>query len=160
MVDQKLKNMEIDPDAHHRDSNIRPAVGVGVMIRNGNNVLLGKRLRNHGAGSYGWPGGGLAFGESLGDAVKREAFEEAGIVVKEHRLLCVSNVVEYGRHYLDLEFEVLSFEGDPVVREPSRTESWAWYDLHNLPAPLFKPCTFALRSLESRNFLNDERQED
>lgn len=152
--------MKIDPDAHHLDSHVRPAVGVGVMIRDGNHILLGKRLDKHGAGSYGWPGGGLAFGESLADAVRRETFEEAGLVVKEHRLLCVSNVVAYGRHYLDLEFEVTSFEGEPQVREPARTESWGWYDLNDPPTPLFKPCAFALRSLATKELLNDDRPPD
>lgn len=147
--------MSVDPDAHHKDSNIRPAVGVGVMIRRDNSVLLGRRRGAHGQGSFGWPGGGLAFGETLSDAVTREALEEAGIVVKASRLLCVSNVVEYERHYLDLEFEVTEFEGEPSVREPNLIESWDWYDLCSLPSPLFKPCQLALESLNSGQALND-----
>lgn len=146
-----------DPDAHHRDSNVRPAVGIGVMIRRGNQILLGKRRRAHGAGEYGWPGGGLAFGEALDEAVRREALEEAGLVVLESQLVCISNVVEYGRHYLDVEFEVTSFHGEPEVREPNRTESWNWYDIDNLPSPLFKPCVYAMASLKSGKMLNDDR---
>jgi 8-oxo-dGTP diphosphatase len=72
---------------------------------------MGRRRNAHGEGTFGWPGGGLAFGETLQNAVKREAMEEAGLVVRAARLLCVSNVFEYNRHYLDLEFEVTAFEG-------------------------------------------------
>jgi 8-oxo-dGTP diphosphatase len=149
--------MDIDPDAHHKDSNIRPAVGIGVMIRRGSKVLLGKRRGAHGFGHFGWPGGGLSFGESLMDAVRREASEEAGLTVKEAELICVSNVVQYGRHYLDLEFQVTAFEGQPIVKEPEFIESWNWYDLDSLPNPLFKPCEYALASLRSGRMLNDER---
>ncbi|GAA1000478.1 NUDIX hydrolase [Acrocarpospora macrocephala] len=152
--------MIADADAHHRDSNVRPAVGVGVMIRRGQQVLLGKRQGAHGAGSYGWPGGGLAFGESLIDAVRREALEEAGLIVLgSPRLVCVSNVVEYERHYLDLEFEVTEFEGEPKVMEPKFIENWDWYDIGDLPQPLFQPCQLALRSLSEGLALNDSGQQ-
>jgi 8-oxo-dGTP diphosphatase len=148
--------MKVDLDAHHQDSNVRPAVGVGVMIRRGDNVLLGRRRGAHGADTFGWPGGGLAFGESLADAVRREAMEEAGVrVTGVPRLVCVSNVVEYGRHYLDLEFEVTEFSGEPTVREPDLIESWQWYPLDELPDPLFKPCQLALASLHDDRLLND-----
>ncbi|GAB3885668.1 nucleotide triphosphate diphosphatase NUDT15 [Microbispora bryophytorum] len=152
--------MASDPDVHHRDSDIRPAVGVGAMIRRGRRVLLGKRQGAHGAGSYGWPGGGLAFGESVIDAVRRESLEEAGIAVSGvPRLVCVSNVVEYGRHYLDLEFEVTEFEGEPKVIEPQFTESWDWYDLDDLPQPLFRPCQLALASISEGHMFNDSRRQ-
>jgi 8-oxo-dGTP diphosphatase len=148
--------MTINPDAHHKDSNVRPAVGVGVMVRRGNEVLLGRRRGAHGEGTFGWPGGGLGFGETLAGAVAREALEEASLVViGQPRLICVSNVVEYGRHYLDMEFEVSEFEGEPKVNEPQFIESWNWYSLDALPGPLFKPCQLALESLRTRRLLND-----
>jgi 8-oxo-dGTP diphosphatase len=146
-------------DAHHLDSNVRPAVGIGVMLRQDNRVLLGRRKGAHGAGTFGWPGGGLGFGESLLDAVRREAREESGVVVKSARLVCVSNVIEYGRHYLDLEFEVTDFEGEPTVVEPQFTETWNWYHIEDLPSPLFKPCQLALNSLQTRQVLNDPDEE-
>jgi 8-oxo-dGTP diphosphatase len=142
-------------DAHHRDDTVRPAVGVGVMVMRNNQVLLGRRRGAHGQGTFGWPGGGLEFGESLIDAVKREALEEAGLNVQSCKLVCVSNVVEYERHYLDLEFQVTEFSGEPVVREPQYTESWNWYALDALPSPLFRPCELALASLKTSNMLND-----
>jgi 8-oxo-dGTP diphosphatase len=82
--------------------------------------------------------------------------EEAGVrVTGVPRLVCVSNVVEYGRHYLDLEFEVTEFSGEPTVREPNLIEGWQWYPLGELPAPLFKPCQLALASLHDDRLLND-----
>lgn len=147
--------MEQVKGAHHLDDMVRPAVGVGVMVIQKGMVLLGRRKGSHGEGTYGWPGGGLEFGESLIDAVKREALEEAGLRVITCELVCVSNVVDYGRHYLDIEFRAIDFKGEPAVREPQTIESWGWYCLDALPKPLFKPCELALSSLKDSRFLND-----
>lgn len=140
-------SMVVDRDAHHGDDHLRPAVGVGVMVRSGNRVLLGRRKGAHGEGTFGWPGGGLAFGETIDAAIRREALEEAGIEVKRQRLVCVSNVIEYGRHYIDFEVEVTEFEGTPVVCEPDRVDNWNWYDIDHLPKPLFRPCEIAIQAL-------------
>lgn len=144
-----------DPDAHHKDSNVRPAVGVGVMVRRGDQVLLGRRRGAHGEGAYGWPGGGLGFGESLYETVCREAMEEAGLTVHEARFVCISNVIEYGRHYLDITYEVTNFSGEPQARESDYSEAWAWYSIDDLPHPLFRPCELALESIRSGSIVND-----
>lgn len=142
-------------DLHHLISDRIPAVGVGIMLIQDNKVLMGRRQSNHGAGSFGWPGGGLKFGEKLESAVRREAYEEVGVVVKNMRLICVSNIIAYGRHYVDFEFRVDSFEGKPKLREPDKSAAWDWYDLNALPQPLFRPCELALQSLKSGQLLND-----
>ena len=145
----------MDSDAHHSSGLTYPAVGIGIMLRRRNEVLLGLRRGSHGAGTWGWPGGGLAFGESLMDAVRREAAEETGIVVEDATLICVSNVVAYGVHYLDIEFQVTEFTGAPEVREPAFIEDWGWYPLDALPSPMFLPCTYALASLGTGFIMND-----
>lgn len=155
MTGSAAQPSESNLDDHHNYSDRRPAVGVGVMVRRGDAVLLGRRRGAHGAGAYGWPGGGLAFGESLMETVRREAREEAGLIVERARFICVSNVVEYGRHYLDLTFEVTEFEGQPTRREADFTDGWRWYPLNDLPSPLFKPCQLAIESLNTLAVIND-----
>jgi 8-oxo-dGTP diphosphatase len=125
-------------DRHHGLDRRMAVVGVGAMVLRGNRVLLGRRKGSHGAGQYAWCGGGVEFNETLEDAVAREVRQESGMRVTRTRLLCVSNIREYGRHYVDFEF-LVDAEGDPVVREPWRCESWEWYDLDKLPQPLFRP---------------------
>ncbi|GGW93585.1 NUDIX domain-containing protein [Streptomyces lomondensis] len=124
------------------------------MLLRGSTTLLGKRLRAHGAGAYGWCGGHVEFGESLEEAAAREVMEESGLKVHDLSLLCVSNVREYGRHYIDVEFLAHDFEGTPSVREPDRLESWAWYPLDALPSPLFLPVRLALRSYRTGQVYN------
>jgi 8-oxo-dGTP diphosphatase len=123
----------------------RVKVGVGIMIVKDGQVLLGRRKGAHGEGEYAWPGGHLEFGETLEECIEREIAEEAGIKVRPIRPVSVSNVIKYGRHYLDIQYLVEYLGGEPTVLEPDRIESWAWYNLNSLPEPIFE---FALRGLE------------
>jgi 8-oxo-dGTP diphosphatase len=138
---------------HHDVDRMIPVVGVGVMVVRDGKVLLGKRQGSHGAGQYGWCGGGLEFGESFEDAARREVYEESGLAVTRLKILCISNIRHYGRHYVDVEF-IARAVGEPLNREPGKTESWSWYDFGSLPSPLFRPVELALESYHTRNFYN------
>jgi len=56
-------------------------VGVGAVIFRGNDVLIIKRGKAPFKGLWSIPGGGLEFGETLIDAVKREVREETNIEI-------------------------------------------------------------------------------
>ena len=129
-----------------------PKVGVGAMIMRDGQVLLGRRRGAHGAGTYAWCGGHLEFGETLEACAVREVREETGLVVASLKLLCVSNIMAYDNHYLDFEFLTEVEPGQPQVLEPDRIESWEWYELDNLPSPLFKAGELALKSLATGRF--------
>lgn len=128
------------------NSQRKPLVGVGVMILKENKVLLGKRKGAHGEGTYGWCGGHLEFGETLEECAKREVKEESGLKVVSLKFLCLSNIVEYGKHYLDIEFIAKVKKGKVKVLEPEKRENWEWYDLNHLPAPLFRAVKLAIHS--------------
>src|SRR5262245_8811991 len=131
----------------------RPKVGIGVMLMKDGKVLLGKRRGAHGAATYGWCGGHLEFGETLEDAARREVEEESGIKVHRLQFMCVSNIIQYGKHYLDVEFLCTEFDGEPTVRENDRLESWGWYALDELPTPLFTAVELAIDSYRrGRNY--------
>lgn len=113
-------------------------VGIGLFIIKDGKVLLGKRKNSHGADEYGGPGGHLEYGETAERAALRELAEECGIKVKNLRMLCVSDLLTYlPKHYIDIGFTAEWETGEPAVLEPHKLESWAWYDLDNLPVNLF-----------------------
>lgn len=134
---------------HHFNIN-QPLVGVGVMIFKGNQVLLGKRKGTHGAGEYAFPGGHLEYLESFADCARRETREECGLEITNIRFLFLANVKKYTpKHYVHIGL-IADYAGSaPEVKEPDRVENWAWYDLANLPSPLFNFCSLSFDSYKT-----------
>ena len=128
----------------------RPLVGVGVVFVRQGEVFLAQRRGAHGEDTWGSAGGHLEFGETLEECARREALEELGVEVGELRMLCLSNIVAYDRHYVDVEFL-----GDIGDQEPVPTASdgsfgdYGWHPLLDPPEPLFEPMKLAIDSLLS-----------
>jgi 8-oxo-dGTP diphosphatase len=59
----------------------RPRLGCAGLVRQGDQVLLGRRNKEPNRGLWVLPGGGVEFGESFEQTLERELFEEAGIDV-------------------------------------------------------------------------------
>ena len=127
----------------------RPKVGIGVMIFKDGKVLMGKRKSANGAGEYAWPGGHLEFDESFEDCAKRETMEEAGIKITNVRFNRLMNFKKADKHYADIGLIADWESGEPKVMEPEKCEGWAWYDIDNLPQPLFGPVPTAVEAYKS-----------
>jgi ADP-ribose pyrophosphatase YjhB (NUDIX family) len=56
-------------------------VAVGVIIREGDRIVLIRRDKEPSRGCWTFPGGAVELGESLHDAARREAWEETGLEV-------------------------------------------------------------------------------
>ena len=123
------------------DINPSPKVGVGVIVRRNNMVLLGKRKGSHGDASWCFPGGHLEFNESPEDCARREVREETGISIKDLRRGPFTNDIfeTEKKHYVTL-FLLARYDcGDVTVREPEKCEAWHWFGWDELPEPLFLP---------------------
>lgn len=116
----------------------RPKVGIGVMIIKDDKVLLGKRKGSHGEGEYAWPGGHMEYMESFEECAKREVLEETGVQIHNIRFLRLMNLKQYApKHYVDIGLVADWKSGDPKIMEPEKIEGWEWYDINELPQPLF-----------------------
>jgi 8-oxo-dGTP diphosphatase len=82
----------------------RPLVGVGVVFVRQGRVFLAKRQGSHGEATWASADGHLEWGETLEECARREALEELGVAVGDLRFLCLSNIIAYSKHYLDVEF--------------------------------------------------------
>ena len=135
-------------------------VGFGVMILRDGKVLLGKRHDDpekassllHGEGTWTMPGGKLHFGESFEDAAARESLEETGIKVKSLKVISLTNDVVEDAHFITLGFLCEDFEGEPKVMEPDEITKWEWFDLDDLPEPLYFPSAKVLENYKEKVF--------
>lgn len=126
----------------------RPAVGVAVIIRKADQILLGLRLAGHGAGTWQFPGGHLEFGETIEACARREVCEETGLELGDVQLGPYTNDIfaAKDRHYITL-FALADYAGGtPHVCEPDKCARWAWFAWDALPQPLFLPIVNLLRT--------------
>jgi 8-oxo-dGTP diphosphatase len=130
---------------------LRPLVGVGVLIIENDRLLLVRRRGSHGDGAFGSLGGHLEFGESPEAGLCREAREELGIELKNIQFLVCASLLMYGRHYLDLGFRAEIAAGTPEIQpdEIHKMDTVDWYDLDDLPQPLFPPVKIYLEALRT-----------
>ena len=75
--------------------------------------------------------------------------EELGVTVGELRFLCVSNIIAYGKHYVDIEFLGDIDNQEPRLIEPESFIDSGWFSLDQLPDPMFRAMRYALDSYRS-----------
>lgn len=126
-----------------------PKTGIAVMVMKEGRVLLGKRKNAHGAGDYAFPGGKLEWWESFEACAERETMEEAGIEIGNIRFLRLLNFKFYEKHFVDVGLIVDWKSGEPRVLEPEKCEGWAWYNLNDLPQPLFNGCVSCIEAYKT-----------
>ncbi|MBS1266314.1 MAG: ADP-ribose pyrophosphatase [Candidatus Woesearchaeota archaeon] len=127
------------------------------MILRDNKILLGKRHMDpekatsllDGAGTWTIPGGKLDFGESFEQCAKRETKEETGLKLNSVKVVCVNNDKVENAHFLTIGLFCDDFSGEPKVAEPDKITKWNWFDLDNLPSPMYLPSKKVIR-----NYLN------
>ena len=124
-------------------------VGFGVMLLKDGKILLGKRHEDpekasselNGAGKWTMPGGKLHFGESFEGGAEREVLEETGIKINKDslKMISIANDIVETAHFVTMGFLADEFEGDAEVLEPDEITQWQWFDLNDLPSPLYFP---------------------
>jgi len=142
------------------EENKKIGVGFGVMLLRDGKVLLGKRHEDpekadsqlNGAGKWTMPGGKLDFGERFEDGAKRELFEETGIKAKKIEVICVNQDIIETAHFITIGTLCEKFTGEPNVMEPDEITEWNWFDLNNLPTPLYFPSAKVLENYKQERF--------
>lgn len=134
-----------------------PRVGIGCWIFNPyGRILMGKRLSEHGYGTWAVPGGHLEIGENPKHAAMRELLEETGIKVPQEDfvLFAITNDLFQNEqnilvnHYITLHYVAYDISDIPKVMEPDKCEKWMWHSMYNLPSQLFLPTKNALEYLQ------------
>ena len=119
-----------------------------IFVRDGK-VFLAKRHGAHGEDTWASAGGHLENGETLEECARREAMEELGVTVGGLKFLCVSNIIAYDKHYVDIEFLGDIDTQEPRLMEPDAFIASGWFPLDQLPGPLFHAMRNALDSFKT-----------
>ena len=128
----------------------RPLVGRGRGSGAGKQSFPGPSTRRARGGNLGLGRAGhLEWGETLEECARREALEELGVTVCGLQFLCISNIIAYGRHYVDVEFLGDIGDQEPQLVEPEAFSESGWFPLDDLPQPLFEAARYALESYRS-----------
>ncbi|MDQ2903772.1 MAG: NUDIX domain-containing protein [Chloroflexota bacterium] len=119
----------------------RPSIGVGVIIRDGDQVLLMKRQNSHGAGTWSMPGGHLEYGETPQECAIREAEEEVGVCIADPSFCTITNdfFEAEGKHYVTIWMESKYVSGEARVNSAREMSAVGWFSWDALPTPRFLP---------------------
>lgn len=110
----------------------------GVLIQDNKILLIKHRMASE---SYFWnvPGGGMKYGSSAAENLKREFMEETGLIIEVKDFLCIYEYLDKPLHAVELYFEVSQIGGklklgkDPELENDKQliTEI-AYLDIENL----------------------------
>ena len=117
-----------------REYPARPLVGIGVVLLKPDAVLLVRRAKAPGAGSWSLPGGAQELGETAEAAARRELMEEAGLVGGPMTLAANVDSIHHdaaGRvqyHYTILDFAAAWTGGEPRAGSDVDAAEFAPFD--------------------------------
>ena len=117
-----------------REYPVRPIVGIGIVVLKGEHVLLVRRGKPPGVGSWTLPGGGQELGETAQEAARRELLEETALEVGP--LILAAQVDSIRRdaagriqyHYTILDFAARWEAGEPIAGSDVTEAVWARLD--------------------------------
>jgi 8-oxo-dGTP diphosphatase len=124
------------------ESKKEPRVVVAAIIKNGDKLLLTKEIIESGREFWIFPGGGVNFGESLEEAIKREIKEELGMEIKVEKLLGFKEAIFPKYNYHNLIFFYLA----TPLNELSIKEK-----------KVLETCYFELKEIEKLNLVDSAR---
>ncbi|MFF0577601.1 NUDIX domain-containing protein [Streptosporangium saharense] len=107
-----------------------------LLVRDGQVLLAQRQGTGYADGWWNLPSGHLEEGETIDEAVRREAFEEVGVKIAPEDLrfahLCHFRNAE-GQARMGVFFEAVAWSGEPVNAEPHKCSQIAWFPLGELP---------------------------
>ncbi len=129
-------------------------VGISVTYcchdGNGNFVLdkRGQKSRDE-QGTWEFGGGGLEFGDTVENTLKKEIKEEYCTDVLDYKFLGYRDIHKENNgqnvHWVTLDFKVLVDKEKVKNGEPHKLDAVEWFTLDNLPQPLHSQMTSYLK---------------
>lgn len=110
-------------------------VAVFLVLINQGKILLQRRFNTGWEdGNYSFISGHVEEHEHALEAVRREAFEEAGIKIEYDDMEVIhvmQNKTDYD--YLNIFVKVHNWKGEPTIKEKDKCDDLSWFEMDNLP---------------------------
>lgn len=131
-------------------------IGVYGIIIEKNQIALIKKAHGGYVGKLDLPGGGMEYGESASDTLKRELMEETGLIVNSYKLIDVStNIIKWQMdentiedlYHIGILYLVDDYQNE-LKTVPDNIDSLGanWYKINELDSSLLTP--FAKYAIE------------
>ena len=130
----------------------RPTVGVGVIVQRNGLLLVGLRRSGVQPGTWGLPGGHIAFGETWEACARREVREETGLELSPPRHVGTTEsfAPDGSGHEITIFLEAHA-RGELRNPAPEETVRWEWHRWEALPAPLVRSLAAFRRAAYARS---------
>ena len=134
-----------------------PVVGVGVVVLQGDKVLLIQRGKDPNKGQWSIPGGKQQLGETIVQAVHRELLEETSVKIQQPSLLSVVDVIipddqgEIQYHYTLVDYQAEWLSGECHSGDDADAVKWVNFDELNLVGLLDITRDIILKAYSNRN---------
>lgn len=118
----------------------RPGIGVAVVIFRDGKILIGEDFTKGEVAVYGVPGGHWESGESLAEAARREVMEEAGIAIKNMKLVSIYDFYrpDKNKSYVTIGFSA-DYDSGELRDEGESRKNWKWIPPEEIPETTFEP---------------------
>lgn len=119
----------------------RPSVGIGVFVFKDGKFLLGRRIGEHGKGTWSVPGGYLEYGEEFAECAEREVLEETNVKIKNIKFYTTVNNVFHDENKHSITIFMFSdwAGGEPKDTEPDKFVDVGWFDFKTCQIPYSCP---------------------
>jgi ADP-ribose pyrophosphatase YjhB (NUDIX family) len=124
---------------------------VYLLLLKENKILLSKRFNTGWMdGKYSLVAGHLEKDETISQAIIRESFEEAKIIIKKEDLIPATVIHRKSdKEYIDFFFVVKKWSGEPRIEEPDKCDDLRWFPLNALPDNLLPYIKEALQNYKN-----------
>jgi 8-oxo-dGTP diphosphatase len=137
-------------------STMKVTLKVRLILYHRGQILLLKQTKPNG-GNYTLVGGNIENGEAASQCLVREAFEEAGILLKakDLQLVHVLQKVKNEEQRIVMYFKAYKWEGELKARETHKFKEAEWFHLDELPKNLTETVRHVLQEYRSGNLFSE-----
>lgn len=132
-------------------------VAVYLLLQRDNKILLMRRCNSGWRdGEYTLPAGHYDGGETIREAMAREAEEELAITVAPENLKCVHVMHQMDdSEYIDFYLTADTWGGEVTNNEPHKCDDVQWFPLDSLPDNIVPNVRQALKMIEAKEYLSE-----